>query len=64
MIRVNARRPSAKLQAILVGWLNSRSSMRHQSRPSQIRAAAKQMQRSGSIPMEVARALGLVKEAA
>lgn len=64
MRRVNARRPSAKLQTILTNWLSTRSSMRHESRPSQIRAAAKKMQRSGAIPMEVARALGLVEEAA
>lgn len=43
-----------KLYGLVEGWLKTRSSMRHQSRPSQIRAAAKKIVRSGRLPFEVA----------
>lgn len=64
MKRHNPRRTSATVQIILTNWLNTRSVMRIRSRPAQIRAAAKKMQRAGLLPLEVAKRLGLVKKAA
>lgn len=51
------KRDAAAMQMIIFNYLNTHSSMRTYARPSQIRAAAKQMQRSGNIPVYVAAAL-------
>jgi len=57
MTRKNPRRISARFQKILAVWLDTQSTMRYGSRPSQIRAAAKLMQRSGRVPAPVMAAL-------